>query len=69
VVKGPFSARHSPFANWDYDRALVALRRLLPSTLSDDDPTPHRDIVFGVHASEIFGRCSTSSHALEALAG
>jgi len=67
VVKGPFSPRHSPFANWDYDRALVALRRLLPSTLTDDDPTPHRDIVFGMHASEIYGRCSTSSHVLEEL--
>jgi hypothetical protein len=67
VVKGPFSPRHSPFANWNYDRALVALRRLLPSTLTDDDPTPHRDIVFGVHASEISGRCSTSSHALETV--
>jgi hypothetical protein len=68
VVKGPFSPRHSPFANWDYDRALLALRRLLPSTLTDDDPTPHRDIVFGVHASEIHGRRSTSSHVIEELA-
>jgi hypothetical protein len=68
VVKGPFSPRNSPFANWNYDRALAALRRLLPSTLTDDDPTPHRDIVFGVHASEIFGRCSVSSHTHEELA-
>ena len=57
IVKGPFSPRHSPLAGWDYDRALTALRRLLPSTLTDDDPTPQRDIVFGVHASEITGRC------------
>ena len=69
VVKGPFSPRNSPFAAWDYDRAVAALRRLLPSTLTDDDPTPHRDIVFGVHASEITGRCSVSNGALEALAG
>ena len=61
VVKGPFSPRNSPFAGWDYDRALAALRRLLPATLTDDDPTPHRDVVFGVHASEISGRCSVSN--------
>jgi uncharacterized protein len=60
VVKGPFSPRHSPFASWDYERALAALRRLLPTALTDDDPMPHRDIVFGVHASEISGRCSIS---------
>ena len=58
VVKGPFSPKGSPFATWDYARALAALRELLPSILTDSDPAPHRDIVFGVHASEILGRCS-----------
>ena len=57
VVKGPFSAHGTPTASWDYDAALAALRRLLPATLTSTDPTPHRDIVFGVHASEISGRC------------
>jgi nitroimidazol reductase NimA-like FMN-containing flavoprotein (pyridoxamine 5'-phosphate oxidase superfamily) len=61
VVKGPFTPRNSPLAGWDYERAIAALRRLLPSTLTAADPTPHRDIVFGVHASEISGRCSISS--------
>jgi nitroimidazol reductase NimA-like FMN-containing flavoprotein (pyridoxamine 5'-phosphate oxidase superfamily) len=68
VVKGPFSPRGSQYATWDYDRALAALRRLLPSTLTDADPTPHRDIVFGVHASEISGRGSKSSPRAEELA-
>jgi nitroimidazol reductase NimA-like FMN-containing flavoprotein (pyridoxamine 5'-phosphate oxidase superfamily) len=63
VVKGPFSPRDSPSAGWNYDRALAALRRLLPATLTVLDPTPHRDIVFGVHASEISGRCSVSNHS------
>jgi nitroimidazol reductase NimA-like FMN-containing flavoprotein (pyridoxamine 5'-phosphate oxidase superfamily) len=61
VVKGPFSPRKSRFATWNYDQAVAALRRMLPSTLTDDDPTPHRNIVFGVHASEITGRCSVSN--------
>lgn len=60
VVKGPFSPRHSPFVGWDYDLAIAALRRLLPTMLTDDDPAPHRDIVFGIHASEISGRASRS---------
>ncbi len=67
VVKGPFSPRHSPFATWDFGRALTALRRLVPSTLTDDDPTPHRDIVFGVHASEISGRSSELRPVPDAL--
>jgi hypothetical protein len=61
VVKGPFSSRNSPTASWDYDCAVAALRRLLPSTFTAEDPTPHRDIVFGVHATEISGRCSVSN--------
>ena len=67
VVKGPFAPRNSPYASWDFDHAVAALRRLLPSTLTDDDPTPHRDIVFGVHASEISGRCSMSNGAVDGL--
>lgn len=69
VAKGPFSPHGSRFATWDYDRAVAALRRLLPATLTPDDPTPHRDIVFGVHASEIYGRSSSSSDTGEPLAG
>ena len=44
-----------------HDRVVAALRVLLPNFLTDDDPTPHRDVVFGVHASEISGRCSVST--------
>jgi nitroimidazol reductase NimA-like FMN-containing flavoprotein (pyridoxamine 5'-phosphate oxidase superfamily) len=61
VVKGLFSAHNGPLAEWDYDRALAAVRTLMPTALTDDDPTPHRNIVFGVRASEITGRCSKSS--------
>src|SRR5688572_18133529 len=65
VVKGPFSARNSPLASWDYDLAVAALRRLLPCSRADDHPAPHRDIVFGIHATEISGRSSSSNGALE----
>ena len=63
VVKGQFTPRDSSLARWDYDRALAALRRLIPSTFTDDDPTPHRDMIFGIYTSEISGRSSSSSAA------
>ena len=63
VVKGPFSPQGSPSAGWDHDAAVAALRRLVPAAFTADDPMPSRDIVFGVHASEIIGRCSVSNHA------
>lgn len=66
VVKGPFSPHNSPLAGWDYDVALAALRRLIPATLTSSDPSPHRDIVFGIHASEISGRCSVANDAVGA---
>jgi nitroimidazol reductase NimA-like FMN-containing flavoprotein (pyridoxamine 5'-phosphate oxidase superfamily) len=58
VAKGPFSPHGSVFASWDLDRAVAALRRFLPSTLGADDPTPERDVIFGIHVSEITGRRS-----------
>ena len=61
VVKGPFTPFDAAADRALYDRALVALRRLIPSTLMDDDPSPHRDIVFGVHTSDVSGRCSVSN--------
>ena len=68
VVKGPFSPQNAPAAGWDYDRAVAAVRRMLPSALTEDDPIPHRDIVFGVHASEISGRSSASNGATDGIA-
>ena len=67
VVKGPFSPKGSPYASWNYETALAALRRLDPRTLTEDDVAPQRDIVFGVHASEISGRCSVSSEVTDEL--
>ncbi len=67
VVKGSFSPQNSPLASWDYGRALAALRSLQRSTLTADDPTPHRDVVFAIHATEISGRCSVSSDSSQGL--
>lgn len=65
IVKGPFSPQGSPSASWDYDRAIAALRRLIPDSLTPSDPTADRSVVFGIHASEISGRCSIAYGAPE----
>jgi hypothetical protein len=65
VVKGPFSPQNSPMASWNYSAALAALRSLQPSTFTVDDPTPYRDVVFAIHATEMSGRCSVSSGSAE----
>ena len=57
----------SPYESRNYDIALAALRTLDPRVLTDTDPSPHRDIVFGIHASEMSGRCSVSSEVREEL--
>jgi hypothetical protein len=43
------------------------LRRLLPTALTDQDPAPHRDVIFTVHASEISGRRSVANGAPDAM--
>jgi uncharacterized protein len=39
-----------------YDAAVQQLRRLVPSALGRDDPTPERSIIYRIHANEINGR-------------
>jgi nitroimidazol reductase NimA-like FMN-containing flavoprotein (pyridoxamine 5'-phosphate oxidase superfamily) len=63
VVKGPFTPLDAAVDGEDYDRALAALRRLVPTALTGDDPSPHRDVVFRIHATDISGRCSVSNGA------
>jgi nitroimidazol reductase NimA-like FMN-containing flavoprotein (pyridoxamine 5'-phosphate oxidase superfamily) len=61
IVKGPFEALNSTIGTADrYDRAITAIRRVIPDAFSDDDPTPQRTVVWGIHASEIQGRASST---------
>lgn len=39
-----------------YQKALTALRSLMPTTLTDDDPAPRRDHVYGIHIETVTGR-------------
>lgn len=46
----------APLDREQYTRALELLRTLVPETMTPDDPTPARTIVFGLHADRISGR-------------
>lgn len=64
VIKGQFSTSRPPFfAGWDQDRAIAAIRKLVPTAFTEDDPTPQRQFLFGIHASEVTGRSCVSWHA------
>lgn len=40
----------------DFDQAVESLRRLIPGTLTEDDPVAFRDVILRVHLSEMTGR-------------
>ena len=46
----------TPIERKELDRAIRALRAFLPATLTEDDPTPARDIVYGIHVDVLTGR-------------
>jgi nitroimidazol reductase NimA-like FMN-containing flavoprotein (pyridoxamine 5'-phosphate oxidase superfamily) len=52
LLEGDTSAESSE----SYTRALELLRGLLPSTFREDDPVPHRDVVFRIAVQEATGR-------------
>lgn len=63
VVKGGFyllRADGSAHERQIYDNGVALLRRLVPETLTPEDPLPDRAIVFRIHVDEMFGRAATS---------
>lgn len=59
VVKGGFymlRADGSAAEREIYDRGVEVLRRLVPETMTPDDPFPDRAIIFRIHIDEMFGR-------------
>jgi nitroimidazol reductase NimA-like FMN-containing flavoprotein (pyridoxamine 5'-phosphate oxidase superfamily) len=53
-------ADSGPVEREQFRRAMRALRRAMPETLTDDDPVPERQIVYGLHADRIDGRMAQS---------
>lgn len=59
VVKGGFyllRADGGPHETEAYEKGLAILRRLIPETLTANDPLPDRAIVFRINIDELFGR-------------
>ena len=46
------------------ERAVEALRSFVPETLTDEDPTPTRQIVYGIHVDRLTGRMAEPDAAL-----
>jgi uncharacterized protein len=59
VVHGGFYVIPSEGAHWEREtwaRAVGLLRTLLPETMREEDPFPHRDILFRIAVQEASGR-------------
>jgi nitroimidazol reductase NimA-like FMN-containing flavoprotein (pyridoxamine 5'-phosphate oxidase superfamily) len=59
VVKGGFYLLRGDGSTQEqeiYDHGVEVLRRLVPETLTPDDPLPERAILFRIHINEMFGR-------------
>ena len=64
VVKGTvyFAEPDGSGANDETWRSsLEALRRLVPTALMPDDPTPGRNVIFRIHIDEMHGRAAVRS--------
>lgn len=49
-----------PVERDQFQRAMRALRSVMPETLATGDPVPERQIVYGLHADRIDGRMAQS---------
>lgn len=64
VVKGGFYFLRNDGSEEEtatYDAAVKILRRLIPETLTPEDPMPDRVILWRIHIDEITGRASTTA--------
>ena len=59
VVHGGFYTLPADGAEWEQDewrRGLELLRGLIPEALTEDDPTPMRNVLFRIAVQEVSGR-------------
>lgn len=63
VVHGTVYWLASEPSSRDTEAGLAQLRRFLPETLTEDDPTPFRTVLFRISTSEISGRCASTACA------
>ena len=56
----------APIERHQFERALAALRTVVPEALTQEDPTPARQIIYGLHIDQINGRMATTSDVQDA---
>lgn len=63
VVRGGFYVIPEEGAAWEHEvrmKAVGLLRRLIPATFRDEDPTPERTLLFRIAVQEATGRAATT---------
>lgn len=53
----------APIEQREFARAVAALRKAMPAAFTDEDPTPQRDVVYGLHIKELHGRMAQPAGA------
>jgi uncharacterized protein len=63
VVKGTVYVveKGTPAGDEIWHSSVEALRRLVPSALRHDDPTPGRNVIFRIHIDEMHGRAAVQT--------
>lgn len=62
VVHGGFYTLDPERSAWEreeWERAVEILRTLIPETLTESDPMPHRSVLFRIAVQEVSGRVAT----------
>jgi nitroimidazol reductase NimA-like FMN-containing flavoprotein (pyridoxamine 5'-phosphate oxidase superfamily) len=62
VIKGGLYILRSEGSDQErerYERGVEIMRRLVPETMTPEDPLPERAILFRIHIDEITGRAAT----------
>jgi nitroimidazol reductase NimA-like FMN-containing flavoprotein (pyridoxamine 5'-phosphate oxidase superfamily) len=69
VVHGGFYVMDEHGPDWEaasWRRGVELLRQIVPETLAEGDPVPHRRVVFRVALQEVTGREATPDGAVDA---
>lgn len=58
VVRGTFFVLDASYMAAEHARTLELMRAIVPETLTSDDPTPQRNVLFRIDVREITGRAA-----------
>ncbi len=61
VVKGAlYVLEPNGHQNTVYEKAVAELRRFIPESLTEGDPTPDRTVLFRIHLDQVSGRAAST---------